>query len=152
MDDGFTIQQHGAPAQSSYRPASASQTLLVLPHTQPKRMSEGKSNWRKASRRAAQLAVMDERAGREDAHFRAERAKALSRGAERVPSAAEQIAEERRLFGSHSGAAGINFSEYTQISVTRSGVDAEKVPAHALTSLHYCNTLSRCRSCLHSIR
>jgi hypothetical protein len=124
-------------------------------------MSEGKSNWRKASRRATQLAVMDERAGREDAHFLAERAKALGRGAERVPSAAEQVAEERRLFGSHSGAAGINFSEYTQISVTRSGVDAEQVPrtrcprcnlysVHALITLYFCNTLSRFRSCLHS--
>jgi hypothetical protein len=130
MVDGqlFYHRQHGAPAQSSYCPAYASHTLLVFPRTQPNRMSEGKSNWRKASRRAAQLAVMDERAGREDAHFLAERAKALGRGGERVQSAAEQVAEERRLFGSHSGAAGINFSEYTQISVTRSGADAEKVP------------------------
>ena len=94
-------------------------------------MFEGKSNWRKANRRATQLAAMDEKADREDAHFLSERAKVLRRGAERAPSAAEHAAAERALFAGHSGAAGINFSEYTQISVTRSGRDAEKTPTMA---------------------
>ena len=97
-------------------------------------MSHANAGGRKAFRRAKQFAAMDERAEREDAHFLAERTKALRRGAERALSAAEQVAAERDLFAGHSGAAGINFREYTQILVTRSGHDAENPPA--ITSFH----------------
>ena len=90
-------------------------------------MSEAKSNWRKSSRRATQLAAMDERAAREDSHFLSERAKALAHGRPRTPPAAQLVAAERELFAGHTGTAGINFGEYTQISVTRSGADADKV-------------------------
>jgi ATP-dependent RNA helicase DDX3X len=94
-------------------------------------MSGAKGSWRKANRRDTQLAAMDDRAQREDTHFLAERAKALSLGAQRAPSAAQQQAAERVLFAGHTGAAGINFSEYTQISVTRSGLESDQVAAMA---------------------
>jgi ATP-dependent RNA helicase DDX3X len=95
-------------------------------------MSEGNAHGRKAIRRAKQSAAMDERSEREDAHFLAERRKALiTGGAERAPTAAQQAEAQRELFAGHIGAAGINFREYTQILVTRSGHDAENPPAIA---------------------